>query len=453
MARSLERITLLIPILVVTGITLAVTFVIAALARPAAAPPAQAVLAEIAASSEKAPVDARAIAALLAHVEGVGAVTVNGQLLAGQRAATVESELCTTIRTTGGPATLCAGTRRITTSIAPISAIAISAIAASLLAAMIATLLVRRSILRAAKAIDDRAPSVASGSLGALSASINRLLDHVNENEVVLRRRTLELESANKELEAFTFSASHDLRAPLASIDGFTQMLIEDCDTQLDDMARDCAHWIRDACAQMQELVEGLLQMSRFSRADIDREEVDLSRLAHSVADGLRQREPHRNVDVRIQEGVVVNGDRRLLRAVIENLLSNAWKFTRKRPHATIEFGVTNQNGRPAIYVRDDGAGFDPGYADKMFHAFQRLHTRQEFEGTGIGLSTVERILHRHGGRIWAEGEVEKGATFYFVIPSGVEGPGRAAGAKAVALDAPPPQPASSTPLGMTGRP
>jgi light-regulated signal transduction histidine kinase (bacteriophytochrome) len=283
-----------------------------------------------------------------------------------------------------------------------------------LLAAIIATMLVRRAILRTAQAIDARAPLTASGSLGALGASVNRLLEQVNENEVVLRRRTLELESANKELEAFTFSASHDLRAPLASIDGFTQMLIEDCGTQLDDMARDCVHWIRDACAQMQELVEGLLQMSRFSRADLEREEVDLSQLAHAIADNLRQREPHRNVDVRIQEGVVVNGDRRLLRAVLENLLSNAWKFTGKRPHATIEFGVTNQNGRSAIYVRDDGAGFDPGYADKMFRAFQRLHTRQEFEGTGIGLATVERILHRHGGKIWAEGEVEKGATFYF---------------------------------------
>jgi len=414
MARSLERITLLTPVVIVTGITLAATFVIAMLARPAAAPPAQTVLAEIAASSEKTPVDANAIAGLLAHVEGVGAVTVNGQLRAGQRTANVESEICTTIRTTGGPATLCADTHRGAGGSEDPPHIAIAAIAAAVLGAIIATMLVRRSILRTAQAIDDRAPLTASGSLGALGASVNRLLEQVNENEVVLRRRTLELESANKELEAFTFSASHDLRAPLASIDGFTQMLIEDCGTQLDDMARDCVHWIRDACAQMQELVEGLLQMSRFSRADLEREEVDLSQLAHAIADNLRQREPHRNVDVRIQEGIVVNGDRRLLRAVLENLLSNAWKFTGKRPHATIEFGVTNQNGRSAIYVRDDGAGFDPGYADKMFRAFQRLHTRQEFEGTGIGLATVERILHRHGGKIWAEGEVEKGATFYF---------------------------------------
>jgi len=416
MAKSLERITLLAPISIVTGITLAATLVIVLLARPTAPPPAQAVLAQIAESSERTPLDPKVIASLLVHVEGVSAVTLDGQQIAGERTSAVDSQICTTVRTTTGPATLCADTQRQHASLRPIATIAIAAIAASLLGAIIATLLVRRSIHGIARAIDARSPSNARGSLGALSASVNRLLDQVNENEVTLRRRTLELESANKELEAFTSSASHDLRAPLASIDGFTQVLIEECGSQLSDMAHDCIHWIRDACSQMQELVDGLLEMSRFQRADLDREEVDLSQLARTVAEGLRQREPDRNVDVRIQEGVVVNGDPRLLRAVIENLMSNSWKFTRKHPRATIEFGVADQNGRRAIYVRDDGAGFDPGYADKMFRAFQRLHTRQEFEGTGIGLATVERILHRHGGRIWAEGEVEKGATFYFTL-------------------------------------
>lgn len=413
MARSLERITLLVPILIVTGITLAATIVLVAPARPHSPSAAQAALAQIA---EGAPLDANAlhaVAATLAHVEGVAAVTIDGKTIAGERTADVESQICTTVRTTNGPVTLCADTRRMaTSSMRPIAIVAGAAIAATLLGAIIATMLVRRAVLRTAHAIDERAPSNARGSLGALSASVNRLLDQADANEATLRRRTLELESANKELEAFTFSASHDLRAPLASIDGFTQMLIEE--THLDDMARDCVHWIRDACLQMQELVDGLLQMSRFSRADIDREEVDLSQLARSIAEGLRQREPERDVEFRIQDGIVVNGDPRLLRAVLENLLSNSWKFTRKHPHATIEFGTTDENGRRAIYVRDDGAGFDPGYADKMFRAFQRLHSRQEFEGTGIGLATVERILHRHGGRIWAEGEVEKGATFYF---------------------------------------
>jgi len=417
MTKSLERITLLVPITIVTGITLAVALVVVLLARrpEGAAPPAQAVLAQIAAASEKAPVDAKLVAVLLSHVDGVRAVTIGGErtsrpLSADETSAPLALQICTSVHTTTGPANLCADTVRTNPSaIRPLATIAIAAIAASLLAAIITTLLVRRSVRGIARAIDDRS-SPAGG--GALRESIDRLLAQVNENEVTLRRRTLELESANKELEAFTFSASHDLRAPLASIDGFTQMMMEDA--KLDEMSRDCIHWIRDACLQMQELVDGLLQMSRFSRADIDREEVDLSQLAHSVAEVLRLREPERSVEFRIQEGIVVNGDRRLLRAVVENLMSNSWKFTRKHPHAVIEFGVTDQNGRRAMYVRDDGAGFDPGYADKMFRAFQRLHSRQEFEGTGIGLATVQRILHRHGGRIWAEGEVEKGATFYF---------------------------------------
>jgi signal transduction histidine kinase len=405
MAKSLERITLLVPILVVTGITLAATLVV--LSRAHQASPAKEVLADIAASSEKTPVDAKAMANLLANVQGVTSVSIAGGAQTGvsvpHAALTFLSmpsapleEICATLQTTTGPTMLCANTRAVQTSIAPIATVAISAIAASLLAAVITTRLARRA------------------SRAAIDASAAVLLEQVNEKEVALRRRTLELESANKELEAFTFSASHDLRAPLASIDGFTQMMIED--SNLDDMARDCVHWIRDACLQMQELVDGLLQMSHFSRADIDREEVDLSTIARTVADGLRQREPERDVEFRIEDSIVVNGDRRLLRAVLENLMSNAWKFTRKHPHARIEIGATQENGRRAIYVRDDGAGFDPGYAAKMFRAFQRLHSRQEFEGTGIGLATVERIVHRHGGRIWAEGEVEKGATFYFVV-------------------------------------
>jgi len=416
MIKSLERITLLVPILVVSGLTLAATLVIASLARRTGTPPAQAVLAEIAAASETSPVDAKLIAGVLMHVEGVRAVTVGGERTSRPDVVGLDAlQICRNVRATSGPATICIDTVRPRSAL--FSPIAITAIAASILAAIVATLLVRRTILRTASAIDARIPLHANGSLGALNASMTRVLDRVNENEVALRRRTLELESANKELEAFTFSASHDLRAPLASIDGFTQMMVEDA--TLDEMSRDCVHWIRDACMQMQELVDGLLQMSRFSHAEIEREEVDLSQLARSVADALRQREPERRVEFRIQEGITVEGDRRLLRAVVENLLSNSWKFTRKHPRATIEFGVTEEHGRRAMYVRDDGAGFDPGYADKMFRAFQRLHSRQDFEGTGIGLATVERILHRHGGRIWAEGEVEKGATFYFTTAHG----------------------------------
>lgn len=425
MVKSIERATLLVPVLVVTGITIAAALVLIAVSRrpSSATPPAQIVLRQIAAESEKSPLDrnaANAIANALAHVEGVAAVTLDGKPVSNVgrvlQPASIESQICATIQTTAGPATLCADTRPRAASTQPITVIVIAAIAASLIGAAIATVMARRSILGVARAVDRRVAASGSGSLGTLSESVNRLLSEGNENEVMLRRRTLELESANKELEAFTFSASHDLRAPLASIDGFSQMLLDDYGPHLDEVARDCVKWIRDATSQMQELVDGLLQMSRFTRADLDREELDLSQVAHSVADGLRQRDPHRDVTFRIQDGVKVNADPRLMRAVLENLMANAWKFTGRHPRATIEFGVTDQNGRPTLFVRDDGAGFDPGHADKMFRAFQRLHTRQEFEGTGIGLATVERILHRHGGRIWAEGEVEKGATFYFVV-------------------------------------
>ncbi len=419
MARSIERVTLLVPPVVVSLVTLGVLLIARHTTEPGRPGTAiRGAITQLAAASEKTPLTddmLRAFATTLAGAEGAGAITIDGKNLAGVHAAATESQLCTTVNLTRGPATLCTETQLARPpSLAGMTTVAVAAIIAALLAAIALTLLSRRALTEMALAIDNRAAPSASGSLGRLSAAIRRLLDEANSNDVILRRRTLELESANKELEAFAFSASHDLRAPLASIDGFTQMLLDDFGRGLDESGRECVHWIRDAALQMQELVGGLLQMSRFSRAELDLEEVNLSDLAQSVIDGLRQREPEREVSVRIQRGIVVNGDRRLLRAVLENLLSNAWKFTQKRPHATIEFGITDQNGRPALYIRDDGAGFDPAYADKMFRAFQRLHSREQFEGTGIGLATVQRILHRHGGKIWAEGEVEKGATFYF---------------------------------------
>jgi len=419
MARSIERITLLVPVFSVTLVTLVCLFVVRQSNQPVrSATATQEAITRIAAASEKTPLTAemlRAVAASLASASGAGAITVDGKTIAGTHAPQIESQLCSTVRLASGPATLCAEMKPAQSApMLPIVMIAGAAIAASLIAGIIVTLHSRRAVAAMADAIETRTIPPATGSLALLAASIKRLLNQVNENEVTLRRRTLELESANKELEAFTFSASHDLRAPLASIEGFTQMLLEDFGRGLDESGRECVHWIRDAALQMQELVTGLLQMSRFSRTELEFENVNLSDLARAVVDGLRQREPERDVSVRIQPNVIVSGDPRLLRAVIENLLANAWKFTRKHPHATIEFGMTDQNGHPALYVRDDGAGFDSAYADKMFRAFQRLHARHEFEGTGIGLATVQRILHRHGGKIWAEGEIEKGATFYF---------------------------------------
>jgi light-regulated signal transduction histidine kinase (bacteriophytochrome) len=228
----------------------------------------------------------------------------------------------------------------------------------------------------------------------------------------------VELEQANKELEAFSYSVSHDLRAPLRSIDGFSQALLEDYTDKLDETGKDYLHRVRTASQHMAQLIDDLLKLSRLTRAEMRYERVDLSALAQMVAAELKKMTPERAVNFIIAEGVAVNGDASLLRVALENLLNNAWKFTRKHPHATIEFGVSQQAGQPVYFVRDDGAGFDMAYVDKLFVPFQRLHESTEFEGTGIGLATVQRIIHRHGGSVWVEGEVGKGATFYFTLKS-----------------------------------
>jgi len=225
-----------------------------------------------------------------------------------------------------------------------------------------------------------------------------------------------ELEEANMELESFSSSVSHDLRSPLRSIEGFSQALLEDYEDSLDETGRDYLHRIRAAGEHMDQLLADLLRLSRLSGGEMRDELVDLSHLVHELADELRAREPDRQAEFVIADDVAVEGDRLLLRAAMDNLLRNAWKFTSKHARATIEFGVIRQEGEPVYFVRDDGAGFDMRYAHKLFAPFQRLHGADEFEGTGIGLATVQRIVHRHGGRIWAEGEVEHGATFFFTL-------------------------------------
>jgi light-regulated signal transduction histidine kinase (bacteriophytochrome) len=241
-----------------------------------------------------------------------------------------------------------------------------------------------------------------------------RRLNEELEQRVI--ERTAQLETSNKELEAFSYSVSHDLRAPLRGIDGFSQALLEDYSEVLDAAGRGYLQRVRAASQRMGQLIDDLLQLSRLMRAEMQLEPVDLSALAQKIAEDLHQTQPDRQVDFVIKSGMVVTGDERLLRAVMENLLSNAWKFTGKKERATIEFGVTDIEGRTAYFVRDDGAGFDMAYADKLFGAFQRLHRATEFEGTGIGLATVQRIIHRHGGRVWAEGKVDQGTTFYFTL-------------------------------------
>jgi len=228
--------------------------------------------------------------------------------------------------------------------------------------------------------------------------------------------RTAQLEATNKELEAFSYSVSHDLRAPLRSIDGFSQALLEDYGDRLDAAGQDYLQRVRAATQRMAQLIDDLLGLARVTRSALHHETVDLSAHARTIASELRQAQPDRQVEFRIAPDLIVEGDGRLLHVLLENLIGNAWKFTQKRPHATIEFGMTTCDGRAAYFVRDNGAGFDMAYADKLFGAFQRLHSTAEFSGTGIGLATVQRIVHRHGGRAWAEGVVGQGATFYFAL-------------------------------------
>jgi signal transduction histidine kinase len=234
--------------------------------------------------------------------------------------------------------------------------------------------------------------------------------------ETRVRERTAELESANRELEAFCRSVSHDLRAPLRGIDGFSLAVIEEYGDRLDATGREYLQRVRAGTQRMGQIIDDLLALSRVLRVEMDRGPVDLSALATRVFDELRETNPKRRVDVVIAPGVVATGDERLLRLAIENLLDNAWKFTARRSGARIEFGVSERDDAPAYFVRDNGAGFDMAYADQLFGVFQRLHRQSEFPGNGVGLATVRRIIERHGGRVWAEGAVEQGATFLFTL-------------------------------------
>jgi len=240
-----------------------------------------------------------------------------------------------------------------------------------------------------------------------------------DELEQRVARRTAELMATNRELESFCHSVSHDLRAPLRGVDGFSMALAEDYGDQLDDKGRDYLKRIRRAAQHMGELIDDLLRLSGVTRSPMRRETVDLSRLAREVAADLREVYPGRQVALAVADGMTVTGDPDLLRLLVYNLLDNAWKFTGKHPSATVRFDVERIEGRLVYAVRDDGAGFDMTYADKLFGPFQRLHSAAEFPGTGIGLATVQRIVHRHGGQVWAEAVVEEGTTFFFTLPDG----------------------------------
>lgn len=238
----------------------------------------------------------------------------------------------------------------------------------------------------------------------------------IQDLNMVLQRRATELEVANRELESFSYSVSHDLRAPLRTIDGFSQALLEDYRDQLPPDAQNFLERVRNAAQRMAKLIDDLLELSRISRIPVERKSVDVSALAQGIAEELQQAEPARKVSFLIEPHLHAQGDSQLLRIAMQNLMNNAWKFTSKIQNARIEVGRSDGSGTPAFFIRDNGAGFDMSYASKLFGAFQRLHAVTEFPGTGIGLATVQRIIHKHGGRVWAESVVDQGATFYFTL-------------------------------------
>jgi light-regulated signal transduction histidine kinase (bacteriophytochrome) len=238
-----------------------------------------------------------------------------------------------------------------------------------------------------------------------------------SELEQRVQARTLQLQKANEELDAFCSSVSHDLRAPLRAIGGFSDILLRDYQDKLDDQGQRYLQRVHSATRTMSQLIDDLLSLSRVTRTEMRHREVDLSAAAHEIVDEFRQLDPGRKVEVIIPAALLAQGDPRLLRQVLENLLGNAWKYTSKQPAARIEMGACEgRNGKPAFFVKDNGAGFDMKYVNNLFRVFQRLHTASEFPGTGVGLATVQRIIQRHGGKVWAEGSVDQGATFYFTL-------------------------------------
>lgn len=256
--------------------------------------------------------------------------------------------------------------------------------------------------------------------LQALADSTSIAMENVHiysELENRVKERTKELEILNKELEAFSYSVSHDLRAPLQRIMTFSEILSLRQAKNLDEQGKRDLQEIGQATIDMSELIEDLLMLSRASSNKIQVTEVNLSTMAQEIVKRLKERDPRRNITFNIQENLTVKGDHGLLNIVLENLLGNAWKYSSRVDKAVVEFGCDGEeHGKPIFFVRDNGAGFDMKYVDKIFEPFKRLHTPEQFQGSGIGLATVFRVIERHGGKIWAEGEVDKGATFYFVI-------------------------------------
>ena len=264
------------------------------------------------------------------------------------------------------------------------------------------------------------------GQMRELTARDQLISCQLNELEELARQKQSaveELKTVNRDLEAFTYSVSHDLRAPLRALSGFSEILLTDHGERLEPEARSHVERIRGAAGRMAVLVEALLGLAQTSRRPLNRREVSLTDIAKQVVQELRGRDPRRQVAVGVQEGLVAQADPELVAIAIDNLLGNAWKFTARRDAAAIDVGCAVVRDVPAFFVRDNGAGFDPAFADRLFQPFQRLHRASDFEGTGVGLATVARIVARHGGRIWAEGQLGVGAEFFFTLANDTTGP------------------------------
>jgi light-regulated signal transduction histidine kinase (bacteriophytochrome) len=253
-------------------------------------------------------------------------------------------------------------------------------------------------------------------AMAALIKSRNEVRSANADLERRVAERTRQLEAANRELEAFAYAVSHDLRAPLRSMSGFSQILQDSAPPGLDEKSRHYLQRIHDASLRMSGLIEDLLNLSRIGRSELTARPISLSQVATEAAAAIRERHPGREVQLEITPNLDVNADARLLRIALENLLSNAWKYTARAPNAHVTVGMQDSENGPVYFVRDNGVGFDMKYADKLFVPFQRLHPEAEFPGSGIGLVTVQRIIARHGGRVWADAKPDEGATFYFTL-------------------------------------
>ena len=358
---------------------------------------------------------------------------INGQLLLAQRIM-LQDQFVGTVYIRNDLATL--RTRRLS-----YLEIVLAVLLLSLLAALILSRSLQRSVVEPITNLADTAgivsrernyavraePAAGFSELTILVRAFNQMLEEIQRHDQALQasqadlelrvdQRTRQLIAANRELEAFSYSVSHDLRGPLDVIEGFLFIFTSEYGDKLDANALEYLQQIRNASRRMNELIEDLLHLSHVTTSAMHREQVDLAEVARGIAQDLLRREPDRQVQFIIPEVAIAEGDSRLLKIALENLIRNAWKYTSGHRSATIEFGSEMKAGSFAYFVRDDGAGFNPASLDRLFKPFQRLHTSAEFPGTGVGLATVQRIIHRHGGQIWAEGDVEKGATFYFTL-------------------------------------